>query len=106
MERREVASDDRIWVGWVRTEPGVASGWHTHGERDSYIYVIAGSVRIEFGPGGREAIDAGPGDVIINPARTVHREITAAADPVEAFVVRAGSGPPVINVEGPDPDRR
>lgn len=106
MERREIASDDRIWVGWVRTEPGVASGWHTHGERDTYVYLIEGALRIEFGAGGRESIDARAGDVVVNPARMVHREITAPEGPVEAFVVRVGSGPPTINVEGPHPDRR
>jgi uncharacterized RmlC-like cupin family protein len=104
MERREIASDDRVWVGWVRTEPGVAGGWHTHGERDTYVYVIDGSLRIDFGPGGRESVDGRAGDVVFNPARMVHREVTGPDGPVEAFVVRVGSGPPTINVDGPDPE--
>jgi len=52
---REVAfTDEDRWVGHVRTEPGVRSGWHHHGETDTYFYVLRGSIEIEFGPGGRE----------------------------------------------------
>jgi hypothetical protein len=51
MDRRLLAEDDDTWAGWVRTQPG-AGGWHHHGERDSYIYVIKGVVTIEYGPGG------------------------------------------------------
>lgn len=102
MDRRVVFADDAAWVGWVRTEPGIAGGWHHHGEHDSYIYVIRGSIIIEFGPGGRERVEAGEGDVIRNPARMIHREITPAGAPVEALVVRVGSGPLNVNVDGPD----
>jgi len=102
MDRRQIFEREDCWVGWVRTDAGLAGGWHHHGERDSYIYVLRGAVTIEFGAGGREQVTAAAGDFIFNPARTVHREITPPGDPAEVFVVRVGTGPQNVNVDGPD----
>lgn len=103
MDRRQILDDGDRWVGWVRTEPGLAGGWHHHGQRDSYIYLITGTMTIEFGPGGLDRIQAGPGDVIVNPSGVVHREVTGEDGPAEAIVIRVGPGPLNVNVEGPDP---
>ena len=102
MDRRQLLDQEDCWVGWVRTDAGLAGGWHHHGERDSHIYVLRGRVTIEYGPGGREQVTAVAGDFIFNPARMVHREITAPDDPAEFFVVRVGTGPQNVNVDGPD----
>ncbi len=91
------------WVGWVRTDAGLAGGWHHHGDRDSYVYVLSGAVTIDYGPGGRESVYAAAGDMIFNPARMVHRETTAPGEPAEFFVVRVGPGPQNVNVDEPDP---
>ena len=101
MDRREIANVGETWIGSVETAPGYAGGWHHHGERASYIYVVRGELRMEYGPGGGEAITAHAGDVIVNPARLVHREITPG-DSVLAVVIRVGSGPLNVNVEGPE----
>jgi uncharacterized RmlC-like cupin family protein len=103
MDRRQLLDDGDRWIGWVRTEAGLAGGWHHHGERDSYVYVIDGSIDIEFGPGGRERVTAGPGDVVVNPREAIHREVTGPDGPAELFVVRVGPGPLTVNVDGPDP---
>lgn len=103
MERRQLLEHEDRWIGWVRTQPGMASGWHHHGDRDTYIFMVGGSIKIEFGPGGRESIQPGAGDMGYVPPRIVHREITGDDGPGEAFVVRIGSGPPNVNVDGPDP---
>jgi uncharacterized RmlC-like cupin family protein len=102
MDRRELFDHEACWVGWVQTDAGLAGGWHHHGERDSHIYVLRGAVTIEYGPGGREQLTAAAGDYIFNPARIVHREITAPNEPAEFFVVRVGTGPQTVNVDGPD----
>ena len=102
MDRRQVFDHHDRWVGWVGTDAGLTGGWHHHGERDSYIYVFRGTVRIEYGPAGRDAVTAVAGDFIFNPARMVHREITAPDEPAEFFVVRVGTGPQNVNVDGPD----
>lgn len=101
MDRREIANRDETWIGLVETAPGFAGGWHHHGDRASYIYVVRGELRMEYGPGGGEALLAGPGDVIVNPPRLVHREITPRSS-VQAIVVRVGSGPLNVNVDGPE----
>jgi uncharacterized RmlC-like cupin family protein len=103
MERRQLLEHEDRWIGWVRTAPGTASGWHHHGDRDTYILMTSGSIIIEFGPGGRDRIEPGAGDVGYVPPQTVHREITAGAVPGEAFVVRIGTGLQNVNVDGPDP---
>jgi hypothetical protein len=46
--------------------------------------------------------DAGVAGDFINPANLVHREATSPEGEVEAFVVRVGEGPQVVNVDGPD----
>lgn len=104
MDRREILVDGDRWIGWVQTDAGMAGGWHHHAGRDSYVYVICGSIAVDFGAGGRERVTAGPGDVIFNPANVVHREVTGPDGPAELIVVRVGPGPLTVNVEGPDPD--
>ena len=103
MDRREILEDGNTWVGWVRADAGMVIDWHHHGDRDSYIYVVSGGITIEFGPGGRERVTATAGDFILSPARVVHRETMSPDATAEFFVVRVGSGPQNISVDGPDP---
>jgi quercetin dioxygenase-like cupin family protein len=102
MDRREIANRDETWIGLVETASGFAGGWHHHGERESYIYVIRGELRMEYGPGGGDATTAHAGDVIVNPPHIVHREITPG-ESVQALVIRVGPGPLNVNVDGPEP---
>ncbi|HEY5629169.1 MAG TPA: cupin domain-containing protein [Candidatus Limnocylindrales bacterium] len=95
------AGGDR-WVGVVHTEPGVQSGWHHHGETDTYFYVLAGALDLEFGPGGTDRLRAAAGDWVHVPHSVVHREVTPPDQPAELALVRFGSGAPVVNVEGPE----
>ena len=99
---REQAIDvDGLWSGFVRTEPGVTSGWHHHGEHDSSVYVIEGTVRIEFGPDGAQTVDAGPGDFVHIPRHVVHRERNLGSTPSQEVITRSGTGPLTVNVDGP-----
>ena len=103
MDRRQAFHDDAAWVGTVRTEPGVLTGWHSHPGYDTYIGVTSGHAVVEFGPGGERSLTAGPGDVIRIGRGVVHREGTAAgSNGVEAMLFRVGSGELVENVDGPD----
>ena len=99
--REEAIAVDGLWSGLVRSEPGVASGWHHHGDHDSSIFVIEGSVRIEFGPDGARSVEAGPGDFLHIPKHLVHREINAGSTPSREVITRSGTGPPTVNVDGP-----
>jgi uncharacterized RmlC-like cupin family protein len=78
------------------------SGWHHHGDYESVIYVLSGALRMESGPGGRDVLDAGPGDFILVPRGAVHREGNPTEAESEIVVVRSGRGEPVVNVDGPD----
>ena len=101
MTREEAIATDRMWAGLGRTDAGVVSGWHHHGDHESAIYVLSGALRMEFGPGGTEVLDAGPGDFVYVAAGAVHRESNPTGEEAEIVVVRSGSGAPVVNVEGP-----
>ena len=74
MQRRRAIDVPGLWAGVVETEPGATSGWHQHGDHETSPYVVAGTLRLEFGPGGGTTVDAGPGEFIHVPAHVVHRE--------------------------------
>jgi uncharacterized RmlC-like cupin family protein len=101
MIREEAISTERMWAGLARTDAGIASGWHHHGDHESTIYVLSGTLRMEFGPGGSEVVDAGPGDFLYVSAGAVHRESNPTDEESQLVVVRSGSGAPVVNVDGP-----
>jgi uncharacterized RmlC-like cupin family protein len=101
MERQQAVATEGMWSGVVRTDPGMVSGWHHHGDHETVIYVLTGSLRREFGPGGAETVEAAPGDFLHVPRRTVHREANPSAEPADIVVVRAGRGESTVNVEGP-----
>jgi len=97
------AADDR-WMGDITTTPGNWSGWHHHGETDTYLNVLRGELEFEFGTRGT-TLRFGAGDFAHMPARVVHCERTLPGEPGEAVLVRIGRGPTVVNVEGPPPER-
>jgi uncharacterized RmlC-like cupin family protein len=103
MVREQAVADDGVWAGLVRTAPGRPSGWHHHGDFDTYFYVESANVRMEFGPGGANVVEAGPGDFVHVPKGVIHREVNPADEEGVVILVRVGSGPPVVNVEGPLP---
>ena len=104
MDRFTAFESGTMWIGGAATDPGTTSAWHHHGEHESAIYVLSGALRMEFGPGGAETFDAGPGDFVYVPRGAIHRESSPADAPADIMVVRAGAGDSVVNVDGPEPD--
>jgi uncharacterized RmlC-like cupin family protein len=102
MSREEAVATSGMWAGLATTEPGMVSGWHHHGDYESTIYVLSGALRMEFGPGGTEVLEAGPGDFLYVAPGAVHRESNPTDEDSRIVVVRSGSGEPVFNVAGPD----
>lgn len=101
--REQAIAVDGLWSGLVRTEPGIASGWHHHGEHDTSVYVVTGAVRYEFGPDGDHVVEAGPGDFVHIPKHLVHREVNPGPGASHEVVTRSGTGPLTVNVDGPAP---
>jgi uncharacterized RmlC-like cupin family protein len=102
MVREQAIAVQGMWAGLVRTEPHMVSGWHHHGDHDTAVYVVDGGVRMEFGPDGREVVEAGPGDFVHVPKGVIHREGNPVGRESQVVVIRAGDGPPTINVDGPE----
>ena len=103
MDRRRAFEAPGLWAGLVDTAPGTVSGWHHHGEHESSLYIVAGTMQLEFGPGGESVVEARPGDFVHVPARVVHRESNLGDVVSRAVIARAGEGAPTVNVDGPDP---
>ena len=101
MTRERAIDVDGLWAGFVRTEPGMTSGWHHHGEYETSIYVSHGTLRMESGVGGNEVIEAEAGDFLHVPKGAIHRESNRGDEQSHLIVVRAGHGVPTINVDGP-----
>lgn len=92
-------------VGEVRNGPGTTTGWHTHGDHTACIYVVEGRVRLEWGPGGEQVVDLTAGDFYVVSPRTVHRESNPGPGENCWAGFLMGSGPQVVNVEGPEAAR-
>jgi uncharacterized RmlC-like cupin family protein len=45
-----------------------------HPGHDTYVFQTEGRLRLEFGPGGSESVEGGPGDFVLIPKGVVHRE--------------------------------
>jgi uncharacterized RmlC-like cupin family protein len=99
--REQAVQTEGMWAGLARTDAGMVSGWHHHGEYESAIYVLTGSLRMEFGSDGEENFDAGPGDFVFVGKGVVHRESNPSSEQGSVVVVRAGQGEPLTNVDGP-----
>jgi uncharacterized RmlC-like cupin family protein len=101
MAREEAVRTDSLWAGIAKTTGGTYSGWHHHGAYESVIHVLRGRVRLEFGRGGKDVLEAAPGDTLYVAAGEVHREGNPGDETSEIVVVRSGAGEIVVNVDGP-----
>ena len=102
MQRSQAVATDDLWFGEARTQPGQVSGWHHHGDHLTHGYVVAGRLRFEFGPGGADHVEAGPGEFFLVPPQTVHRELNPGDEEQVIILVRTGAGESVVNVDGPE----
>lgn len=70
------------------------------------MYVVQGQARIEWGPGGRERVDVSSGDFYVMAPNTIHREGNPGAEEQTLVAFGVGSGPKVVNVEGPESEKQ
>jgi len=92
-----------VWMGQFTNEPGFRSGAHHHGDVESAIYVMEGTIRMRWGERLEHSADASAGDFIFVPARLVHQEINLSpTERVVAILARGGQENVVVNVEVPE----
>ncbi len=101
ISREKAFESSNALVSRTRLEPGAVSGWHHHGTRDLYGFLVSGQLRLEYGPKGADTAVVGPGDFFHVPPGLVHRDVNPdrARDLVIVNIL-IGSGVPVVNVEG------
>ncbi len=99
--REQAIAVEGLWAGLARTEPGVTSGWHHHGDHETSIYIVSGRLRMESGPDGQDVVEAVAGDFLHVPPNAIHRESNPGDAESQIVVVRAGRGAPTVNTEGP-----
>jgi uncharacterized RmlC-like cupin family protein len=56
---------------------------------------------MEFGPNGREVLEARPGGFLYVAPHAVHGESNPTEQESGIVVVRSGTGEPVVNMTGP-----
>lgn len=103
MAREQAIAVEGMWAGLAHTEAHMTSQWHHHADYETSIYVLSGALRMESGPGGSQVDEAGPGDFLHVPRGAIHREGNPSTEESHIVVVRAGTGPAVVNVDGPAP---
>jgi len=101
--RRQKAFDRKgIVVARTQVPRSAASGWHHHGKRHLYAYLVAGQLRLEYGPGGTMVAETRRGDFFHIPPRLVHRDVNPSPDEDVVVVnVLVGEGENVFNVPAP-----
>jgi len=104
---RKKAFDVRgITVAQTQVPAKVASGWHHHGQRNLYGFVVAGRLHLEYGPDGALVADVGAGEFVHVPPRLIHRDVNPNQNEAAIMVnITLGEGTPFVNVDGPNISR-
>ena len=103
--RDKAFETENVLFARSRIAGGVKSGWHHHGSRDVYGFLVLGRLRFDVVEDERGSVEAGAGDFFHIPVGLVHRDVNP--DHLkDAVVVNIflGEGPPVVNL--PRPSRR
>jgi uncharacterized RmlC-like cupin family protein len=100
--RRKAIDVPGVLVAQTRVAARVVSGWHHHGNRAVFGFLVSGRLRFDYGPGGRNSIEVHPGEYFRIAPRVIHRDVNP--HPSEELVVVnvfVGDGPTLVNVAGP-----
>lgn len=102
--RKTVFETENVVVVQSHIEGGTATGWHYHGDRHVYGYIVEGAGAVEYGPDGDETRECSAGEYFYISPETIHRDITPPDTDTVVLVCFVGSGPVVVNVDGPHAD--
>jgi len=104
LDRKVAFRTDNNIVVKARAAAGTRSGWHHHGDRHVYGYLLEGEGVFDYGPGGSERVTLDEGDFMHIPPGTVHRDVNPTDEEHVWLLNFVGTGPLVENVDGPDPE--
>ncbi len=85
----DTVGSSKIWLGLVTAAPNEKGPPHHHGEAETAAYVLSGRVRVYFGEGFEEYVEAGPGDFLFVPAHVHHIEANPFDEPHTAVLARS-----------------
>ncbi len=88
----------RIWLGTVTVAPHQKSLPHHHGEAETAVYVLRGHLRVLFGEGYAESVEAGPNEFLYVPPFIHHIEENPYDEEYEGVLARSPDNI-VVNVE-------
>jgi len=80
---------------------GTTSGWHHHGDRHVYGYVVRGTGALEYGSSADQRQESGAGEYFHISPGTVHRDVNPTDEEIVVIVCFVGSGPVIVNVDEP-----
>ena len=90
-----------LWVGLVTAPPG-QSAPHHHGDAESGIYILSGTIRMHYGNTLEYNLLAQEGDFLYVPANVVHvEENISETDIAKMLVSRNSANYMVVNVTDP-----
>jgi len=100
--RKKAFESETTIVSQSQVSPRVVSGWHHHGTRQLYGFIVSGRLQLEYFLRRLEIADLNIGDFFHIPAGLVHRDLNPNKDGELVVVnILVGSGPAVINVDSP-----
>jgi mannose-6-phosphate isomerase-like protein (cupin superfamily) len=105
--RKKAFESKTAIVSQSHVAPRIFSGWHHHGTRQLYGFIVLGRLQLEYFLRGQEIADLSVGDFFHIPAGLVHRDQNPNKDRELVVVnILVGSGPAVINVDSPPKETR
>ena len=100
--RKKAFESENAIVSQSQVAAGVVSGWHHHGTRQLYGFIVSGRLQLEYVLRSKEIAHLNVGDFFHIPAGLVHRDLNPNRDRELVVVnILVGNGPAVINVDSP-----
>ncbi len=100
--RKKAFESENAIVSQSQVAPGVVSGWHHHGTRQLYGFIVSGRLQLEYVLKTKEMADLNAGDFFHIPAWLIHRDLNPNRDRELVVVnILVGRGPAVVNVDSP-----
>ncbi len=91
-----------VLFGRTRVAKGVVSGWHHHGSRTLFGFLVTGRLRFDYGRGGKDSIEVRPGEHFRIQPWVIHRDVNPSqAEDLVVVNILVGEGPALVNVVGP-----